>query len=421
MKTLKIILITISLFLTMNDMVFSQPFTKKYIMSFHTCGVNCNGFQDHKVNLAESDDGINWTLVPNFIPYGGSVPDVIIRGSKLYIYTPGMVKRYDKITNTWDSNPVPVSIIDNNGAPVQFVDPSAIIDNSGKIVLFYLNSTGLTGDPAGCQTYPCTKYFDSAVEVEGSDGTQFISQSGDRATYQLTDSPSSASDPDIFFDGTHYILYISKGQGIIAMKSDTLQGSYTVFPNLPNGVLTNQGGVPSGYFDDINNQYWTYVHSTNNAGSVVIRRAVHSDFNSQLTSFSTVLSGPIIGETSTTTTESPGITLNTFLVTGVELVNSNIPNKFELTQNYPNPFNPSTTIEYSIPAAGVGDISSVQLTVYDIFGREVSELVNAKQNPGKYKINFNAEDLSCGIYFYKLSVTGTSGNFTQTKKMILLR
>mgnify|MGYP000541327840 CR=1 FL=1 len=416
MKALKIILIAISLFLIVNDMIFSQPFTKKYIMSFHTCDVNCNGFQDHKVHLAESNDGINWTLVPNFIPYGGSVPDVIIRGSKLYIFTPGMVKRYDKITNTWDSNPVPVSIIDNNGAPVQYVDPSAIIDNSGKIVLFYLNSTGLTGDPASCQSYPCTKYFDSAVEVEGSDGTQFISQSGDRATYQLTNSPSSASDPDIFFDGTNYILYISKGQGIIAMKSDTLQGSYTVFPNLPNGVLTNQGGVPSGYFDDINNQYWTYVHS-NNAGSVVIRRAVHSDFNSQLTSFSTVLSGPIIGETFTTTTESPGITLNTFLLTNVELVNDNIPVKFSLVQNYPNPFNPSTTIEYSIPTVETRHALSVQLKIYDILGREVAVLINEQQQPGYYKVNFDASALSSGMYFYRI----IAGKFVQTKKMVLLK
>ncbi|HED06203.1 MAG TPA: T9SS type A sorting domain-containing protein [Ignavibacteria bacterium] len=200
------------------------------------------------------------------------------------------------------------------------------------------------------------------------------------------------------------------------MKSDTLQGSYTVFPNLPNGVLTNQGGVPSGYFDDINNQYWTYVHS-NNAGSVVIRRAVHSDFNSQLTSFSTVLSGPIIGETFTTTTESPGITLNTFLLTNVELVNDNIPVKFSLVQNYPNPFNPSTTIEYSIPTVETRHALSVQLKIYDILGREVAVLINEQQQPGYYKVNFDASALSSGMYFYRI----IAGKFVQTKKMVLLK
>ena len=98
-----------------------------------------------------------------------------------------------------------------------------------------------------------------------------------------------------------------------------------------------------------------------------------------------------------------------------------IPKKYELRQNYPNPFNPSTIIEYSIPAIQTGYIPSVQLKIFDILGREVATLVNKKQNPGNYKINFNADGLSSGIYFYKLSVTGTAGNFTQTKKMVLLR
>ena len=112
-------------------------------MSFHTCDALCTGFQDHMTNLAESDDGTNWSLVPNFISYNGSVPDIIIRGNKLYIYTPGQVKRYDKTTNWWDTNPVNVSIVDGNNNPVSYVDPSAIIDSAGNIVLFFLNSTGV--------------------------------------------------------------------------------------------------------------------------------------------------------------------------------------------------------------------------------------------------------------------------------------
>jgi len=195
-----------------------------------------------------------------------------------------------------------------------------------------------------------------------------------------------------------------------------LHGSYTAFPNLPNGILTNQGGIPSGYFDDVTNQYWTYVHS-NISGSVVIRRAVHPDFNSQLTSFTIVLSGPIIGENSSTTTESPGITLNTFLLTDIQLADSRIPDKFSLVQNYPNPFNPSTTISYSIPAVGSGNIAPVQLIVYDILGREVVTLVNTEQPAGNYKVNFDAGKLSSGVYMYRI----VAGSFIQTKKMLLLK
>ena len=84
----------------------------------------------------------------------------------------------------------------------------------------------------------------------------------------------------------------------------------------------------------------------------------------------------------------------------------------ELKQNYPNPFNPKTEISYEVPAA-----KSVKLTVYNILGKEMAELVNERQSPGKYKVSFDASDLTSGVYFYKLS----SDNFTEIKKMILIK
>jgi Secretion system C-terminal sorting domain/Glucose / Sorbosone dehydrogenase len=100
----------------------------------------------------------------------------------------------------------------------------------------------------------------------------------------------------------------------------------------------------------------------------------------------------------------------------------NIPTNFELSQNYPNPFNPSTTIEYSIPASntpipGVAGGGLVTLKVYDILGRLVATIVNEKKTPGNYSVQFNTSNLSSGIYFYRL----TYGNFTQSRKMILLK
>jgi hypothetical protein len=87
-------------------------------------------------------------------------------------------------------------------------------------------------------------------------------------------------------------------------------------------------------------------------------------------------------------------------------------NSFALSQNYPNPFNPSTTINYSIPQGG-----SVKIEVFDIMGREIKTLVDEYQQKGNYSINFNATNLSSGIYFYSL----ISGNYTSTKKMVLLK
>jgi len=95
----------------------------------------------------------------------------------------------------------------------------------------------------------------------------------------------------------------------------------------------------------------------------------------------------------------------------VDSDNSTISN-FDLQQNYPNPFNPSTIIKYSIPTS-----SFVQLTIYDVLGNEVATLVNEEKPSGTYEINFSAEGLSSGIYFYQLS----SGSFLSTKKMLLLK
>ncbi len=91
---------------------------------------------------------------------------------------------------------------------------------------------------------------------------------------------------------------------------------------------------------------------------------------------------------------------------------NSIPKVFALNQNFPNPFNPSTKISYKI-----SKIEYVSLKVYDILGNEVSTLVNGKKYPGNYEVNFDASNLSSGVYFYQI----TAGNFVQTKKMILLK
>ncbi len=96
-----------------------------------------------------------------------------------------------------------------------------------------------------------------------------------------------------------------------------------------------------------------------------------------------------------------------------------LPGDFILYQNYPNPFNLSTIIKYSIPgsATGSGSARFVTLRVYDILGREITTLVDELQLPGTYKVIFNANELTSGIYFYTLS----TGNYNFTKKMILLK
>ena len=87
--------------------------------------------------------------------------------------------------------------------------------------------------------------------------------------------------------------------------------------------------------------------------------------------------------------------------------------KFALIQNYPNPFNPSTKISYSIPKSDF-----VSLKIYNMLGQHIQTLVNRFQKSGDYTINFDAQNLAGGIYFYKLQV---GSNFVQAKRMILMR
>ena len=86
--------------------------------------------------------------------------------------------------------------------------------------------------------------------------------------------------------------------------------------------------------------------------------------------------------------------------------------EFHLSQNYPNPFNPSTEISYQLPVR-----SQVTLRVYDMLGREVAEIVNRVEGPGKYTVHWNANRLSGGVYFYRL----IGGSIAEVKKMLLLR
>jgi len=90
----------------------------------------------------------------------------------------------------------------------------------------------------------------------------------------------------------------------------------------------------------------------------------------------------------------------------------NFPQDFELFQNYPNPFNPSTTIKYSIQTS-----EYVTLKVYDVLGNEVATLANEEKPAGSYEVEYSADALSSGMYFYRLETS----SFVETKKMLLLK
>jgi hypothetical protein len=104
--------------------------------------------------------------------------------------------------------------------------------------------------------------------------------------------------------------------------------------------------------------------------------------------------------------------------TGIRKISSSIPLKSKMFQNYPNPFNPRTVISYQLRYSG-----HIKLSVYDLTGKLVVNLINQKQSAGIYDVDFSGIGYSSGIYFYRMTVTDdkTKQMFTETKTMVLLK
>ncbi len=103
---------------------------------------------------------------------------------------------------------------------------------------------------------------------------------------------------------------------------------------------------------------------------------------------------------------------DTSMLVGITQINSEVPDKFQLSQNYPNPFNPVTNFGFRI-----ADFGLVKLTVFDAIGREIEVLVNQQLQPGTYEAIWDASAYPSGVYYYRLE----SGSYAETKKMVLLK
>lgn len=198
--------------------------------------------------------------------------------------------------------------------------------------------------------------------------------------------------------------------------SEGLSASVSMSKSTNGGV--NYAGLPvpgAGNIEGIQGEgssYWyvrgTEIYMSTNSGAnwlnvnTAPQSLNHLDFPDGLTGCQT---GWAVGFGGT-------ICKLTSSVTGVNLLNSEIPSKYSLSQNYPNPFNPQTVINFSVPQAGY-----TVLKVYDILGNEIAVLLKQELGAGNYSVNYAPQNLSAGIYFYTL----WAGSYTETKKMILAK
>jgi hypothetical protein len=127
----------------------------------------------------------------------------------------------------------------------------------------------------------------------------------------------------------------------------------------------------------------------------------------------TIIFPQTFSDSTVSSSSGTGGTLTTICTTiGIQPISNEIPSSFELSQNYPNPFNPTTKFKFQIVK-----LSDTKVTVYDVLGKEVAILVNQQLKPGTYEVEWIATNYPSGVYFYNLS----AGDFTETKKMVLIK
>ena len=148
------------------------------------------------------------------------------------------------------------------------------------------------------------------------------------------------------------------------------------------------------------------VFKSTNGGASFVNTGITASGN-QMVSSGTRMYAAITGST------TGGVwILNDTTLTAVNPTANTIPENYELKQNYPNPFNPETTIEFSVPGSGY-----VNLSVYDVSGKQVKTLVSGVLNRGSYRVNFKGDELSSGVYIYSLK----AGKAALQRKMLLIK
>ncbi len=324
-----------------------------------------------------TDFGTTWQKYNTFLlPAGFRYYQLVVKGNKVYITV-------ESIT-LWKSR---VYVSTNNGLDWQYLSElNGCSGNTNSLVIVDYSNLYIATIDLGSKIYKSTDGgFTWNVDfftALNNDGFSTIAISPDMKTGWAVGS-------QIWRYVTPPVLSVNPDK--IARAGTPFTVRYSTYKTYPgdNGA-TVRVDYPS----------WLSVISSTEIKGTVPTSLLHKKFVFQVTA---------------TTTEGgfKTFTSDSIYVDDIVWVEPNeVPTEFRLSQNYPNPFNPSTTIAYSVPSS-----CQVRLTVLDILGREIVELINEQKFAGTYEVKFNASNLPSGIYFYRL----TAGSFSNTKKMILIK
>ena len=226
--------------------------------------------------------------------------------------------------------------------------------------------------------------------------------------------PSPGGTPNgVYVDSPRNRLLVCFWGSNAAIRSVNLADSTVTL--LANTGYNNCDGIYLDKYDNVYVSAWSpapskilkYDINFANPVSVVINSGLSNPADIFIAKFRDTLAVPNSGNNTVTFHN-----INSLL--SIQQVNSNVPDKFTLMQNFPNPFNPETIIKFDIPT---GEMRSAKFTIYNSLGEAVSKLFDTELTPGSYEVNFNASELSTGVYFYSLQYGGQ----IQTKRMILVK
>jgi len=206
-----------------------------------------------------------------------------------------------------------------------------------------------------------------------------------------------------FYSDNYYLLNADNGDSEVLFTTPILQaGKYDIYGWWQDGndfsSMTNIE-ISAGFEPSINVEKTQQINGGQWNFLTEVQLGIASNISIKMKSN---LSGKVVTDAFRIIYHEPIIDVE---------INSPIHN-FVLYQNYPNPFNPTTLIKYSLP-----EQQFVSLKIFDILGKEVATLVNENKPAGNYEVNFDAGNLSSGVYFYQLRASG----FTETKKMLLMK
>ena len=280
------------------------PTSDPYLMAFHTCalGADCTNPSNHLVRLGSSPDGRSWTQLPGWQPYAGSVPDVFRRGNTAYVIGAGL-SRVNMTTGQVTASRFSVKNAQGGNAMPRDASFAGQLPD-GRLVLVYVPSMQAI-DPSSP-----TRTILLAIEDKDSDGASFT-YSGDAIVISTASLPvrGDATDPDIYWDGSRWVLLVSLGGNTVAYSSANLLGPYEA--STLTVVSQNNGGVPSAVLSTDNSTVFTYVNA-GDRDNVSIRLGTSVAPPSLISSWSVVIPASQFG---TASAESPGVSLNSVGIT----------------------------------------------------------------------------------------------------------